>query len=80
MKIEKESYYFPIILGITWSLVLFNYALSSKTTFFIYSIALLITGFIVGSDLVFYHWAKEKKDEKLCQNGKDISISGGNDV
>jgi len=52
-----------IEIGILWGLVLFNYALSSTATFLIFSIALLVTGFVAGSDLVFYYWNKEKNDE-----------------
>lgn len=62
MKIRMKLY--QSSLGIIWGLVLINYAFNSKTAFEIYSIALLMTGFIVGSELVFYYWAKEKKDEK----------------
>jgi len=52
-----------IEIGTLWGFVLFNYALSSTSTFLIYSIALLATGFLAGSDLVFYYWNKEKNDE-----------------
>jgi H+/Cl- antiporter ClcA len=54
-----------IEMGILWNLVLFNYAFHSTTTFWIYSVVLLATGFIAGSDLVFYYWAKDRKERGL---------------
>jgi len=39
MKINKIG----IALGIMWSLVIFDYAISSRTTFLVYSLALFIT-------------------------------------
>jgi H+/Cl- antiporter ClcA len=71
MKITMRNYTPPVIgMGILWSLVLFNYAFHSTTTFWIYSVALLATGFVVGSDLVFYYWAKDRKEKKYERRQK----------
>jgi uncharacterized membrane protein len=60
MKIKTQI---SIILGILWSLAIINYVLESKTSFVVFMLVSCATGFVLGSDLVFYYWAKEKNDE-----------------
>jgi hypothetical protein len=60
MKFNKIG----IGLGILWSLTILDYAISSRTTFHVYSLALFVTGFLIGNDLIFYYWAKERKERE----------------